>query len=103
MAQAVIGRVAGRGAQPSFHLWMALLMAGFVLTGFGISYIAPLLAGTFKPASTVSLDTPYIAAQAVARIAERIDDPDREAVEVVAPHRLIVRESSAVAAPAPPA
>ncbi|WP_368498164.1 LacI family DNA-binding transcriptional regulator [Herbiconiux sp. A18JL235] len=44
--------------------------------------------------STVSLDTPFIAAQAVARIAERIDDPDREAVEVVAPHRLIVRESS---------
>lgn len=45
--------------------------------------------------STVSLDTPFIAAQAVSRIVERIDDPDREAVEVVAPHRLIVRESSA--------
>ena len=44
--------------------------------------------------STVSLDTPFIAAQAVSRIVERIDDPDREAVEVVAPHRLIVRESS---------
>ncbi|MFB2582758.1 LacI family DNA-binding transcriptional regulator [Herbiconiux sp. P15] len=46
--------------------------------------------------STVSLDTPFIAAQAVSRIAERIDDPNREAVEVVAPHRLIVRESSTV-------
>ncbi|WP_291054377.1 LacI family DNA-binding transcriptional regulator [Herbiconiux sp.] len=45
--------------------------------------------------STVSLDTPFIAAQAVSRIVERIDDPNREAVEVVAPHRLIVRESSA--------
>jgi DNA-binding LacI/PurR family transcriptional regulator len=44
--------------------------------------------------STVSLDTPFIAAQAVSRIVERIADPDREAAEVVASHRLIVRESS---------
>lgn len=45
--------------------------------------------------STVSLDTPFIAAQAVSHVVERIADPDRDAVEVVAPHRLVVRESSA--------
>ena len=45
--------------------------------------------------STISLDTPFIAAQAVSRVVERIADPSRDAVEVVAPHRLIVRESTA--------
>jgi len=44
--------------------------------------------------STVSLDTPYIAAQAVSRLVDRIVDPEREAAEVVAPHRLIAREST---------
>jgi DNA-binding LacI/PurR family transcriptional regulator len=44
--------------------------------------------------STVSLDTPFIAEQAVARITARIDDPESPAVEVVAPHRLIQREST---------
>lgn len=48
--------------------------------------------------STVSLDTPFIARHAVARIAERIADPDAPAVEVVAPHAVIPRESTAVAA-----
>jgi DNA-binding LacI/PurR family transcriptional regulator len=46
--------------------------------------------------STVSLDTPFIAQQAVARIVARIDDPDTQAEEVVAPHSLIVRESTSV-------
>jgi hypothetical protein len=45
--------VAARGFQPSFHLWMTLLMAGFVFTGFGMTYIVPLLSGTFKPAPPV--------------------------------------------------
>ncbi|MBO9576345.1 MAG: hypothetical protein J7494_11445 [Sphingobium sp.] len=55
MATAAIKGAAGRKAQskPSFHLWMALAMAGFVFTGFGISYIAPLAAGTFKPAPPI--------------------------------------------------
>jgi DNA-binding LacI/PurR family transcriptional regulator len=44
--------------------------------------------------STVSLDTPFIAAGAVARIAARIDDPDAEAVQLVAPHTVIPREST---------
>ena len=47
--------------------------------------------------STVSLDTPFIARHAVARIAERIADPAAPAVEVVAPHAVIPRESTAVA------
>lgn len=44
--------------------------------------------------SSVSLDTPFIAHHAVARIAARIDSPDSEAEEVVAPHTLIVRQST---------
>jgi DNA-binding LacI/PurR family transcriptional regulator len=57
--------------------------------------------------STVSLDTPFIARSAVARIAARIDDAGTEAVEITAPHQVISRESTAVdvstrTAPLPP-
>lgn len=44
--------------------------------------------------STVSLDTPFIAREAVRRIAARIENRDAPGVEVVAPHRLIAREST---------
>lgn len=44
--------------------------------------------------TTVSLDTPYIAQHAVERVVARIDDPGIPAEERVAPHRLVVRESS---------
>jgi DNA-binding LacI/PurR family transcriptional regulator len=44
--------------------------------------------------STVSLDTPFIAHHAVARIIARIDDPDVPAEEVVAPHVVLPREST---------
>ncbi|PSL37803.1 LacI family transcriptional regulator [Labedella gwakjiensis] len=44
--------------------------------------------------SSVSLDTAFISEQAVARIAARIDDPDVEPEQIVAPHTLHVRESS---------
>lgn len=44
--------------------------------------------------STVSLDTPFIAREAVRRIVTRIDDPGTAAEEVIAPHRLVVREST---------
>ncbi|WP_199422841.1 LacI family DNA-binding transcriptional regulator [Actinotalea solisilvae] len=44
--------------------------------------------------STVSLDTPFIAHHAVARIAERIADPEAPAIEVVAPHAVVAREST---------
>jgi DNA-binding LacI/PurR family transcriptional regulator len=45
--------------------------------------------------STISLDTPFIARESVRRILERIDDPELPAKEIVAPHKLIVRESTA--------
>jgi DNA-binding LacI/PurR family transcriptional regulator len=45
--------------------------------------------------STVSLDTPFIAHHAIARIAARIDDPHSIAEEVVAPHAVLIRESTA--------
>ena len=44
--------------------------------------------------STVSLDTPFIAHHAVARIVARIGDPDAMAEEVVAPHQVMAREST---------
>lgn len=45
--------------------------------------------------TTVSLDTPFIAHHAVARIIARIDDPDAAAEEVIAPHQVLPRESTA--------
>ncbi len=45
--------------------------------------------------STVSLDTPYIAHEAVARIIARIEDPSLPAVQTRAPHQLLCRESTA--------
>lgn len=44
--------------------------------------------------STVSLDTPFIAREAVGRIAVRIADPAAPAVQVTAPHALRLREST---------
>ncbi|WAT17758.1 hypothetical protein OZN62_12695 [Aurantiacibacter sp. MUD11] len=34
------------GFRPSFHLWMVLAMCAFVFTGFGMSYLWPVAAGT---------------------------------------------------------
>lgn len=45
--------------------------------------------------TSVSLDTPFIAAAAVDRIVTRISEPETPPIEVVAPHQLIVRESTA--------
>ena len=53
MAEALARRIAGRGFRPSFHLWMAVVMAGLVFTGFGISYIGPSIAGTFPHAPPI--------------------------------------------------
>lgn len=39
--------------RPSFHLWMTLLMALFVFGGFGMTYLGPLVSGTFPPAPPV--------------------------------------------------
>jgi DNA-binding LacI/PurR family transcriptional regulator len=45
--------------------------------------------------STVSLDTPFIARHAIARIVARIEDPSAPAEQVIAPHSVLVRESTA--------
>ncbi len=44
--------------------------------------------------STVSLDTAFIAQQAIARVTARIDQPDQEPRQIIAPHSLRVREST---------
>jgi DNA-binding LacI/PurR family transcriptional regulator len=44
--------------------------------------------------STVSLDTAFIAREAVRRITARIEDPEVSAEEIVAPHRVVAREST---------
>ncbi len=44
--------------------------------------------------STVSLDTPRIARQAVERLATRIEDPEQPAVQITAPHTVLAREST---------
>ncbi|MBR7741778.1 LacI family DNA-binding transcriptional regulator [Phycicoccus sp. BSK3Z-2] len=49
--------------------------------------------------TTVSLDTPFIAREAVSRIAARIDDPTAPAAEIVAPHAVLVRESTTASTP----
>ncbi|MDQ0643826.1 LacI family DNA-binding transcriptional regulator [Microbacterium murale] len=46
--------------------------------------------------STISLDTQFIARESVRRIIDRIEDPALPATEIVAPHKLVVRESTAV-------
>lgn len=46
--------------------------------------------------STISLDTPFIARESVRQIIERIEDPELPATEIVAPHNLVIRESTAV-------
>lgn len=44
--------------------------------------------------STVSLDTPFLAQQAVQLLLRRLDEPQSPATEVVAPHELRAREST---------
>ncbi|MGC5335035.1 LacI family DNA-binding transcriptional regulator [Micromonospora sp. DT62] len=50
-----------------------------------------------RPAlSTVSVDTAFIAREAVARVTSRIALPDAAPTRIIAPHTVLVRESSAV-------
>lgn len=50
-----------------------------------------------RPAlSTVSVDTALIAREAVARVTSRIALPDVAPTRIIAPHTVLVRESSAV-------
>lgn len=51
---ATMARETARAAfRPSFHLWMTLLMALFVFGGFGMTYLGPLVAGSFPAAPPV--------------------------------------------------
>lgn len=45
--------------------------------------------------STISLDIPFIARESVRRILERIENPELDAMEIVASHKVIARESTA--------
>lgn len=47
--------------------------------------------------SSVSLDTAFIAERSMERLAARIDDPDRAPEQIIAPHALRARESTAIA------
>lgn len=38
-----------RPFQPSFFLWMTVIMAGFVFSGFGLTYLKPMATGTLPP------------------------------------------------------
>ena len=42
-----------KGFRPSFHLWMALAMCGFIFGGFGLTYLGPLATGRFAPAPPI--------------------------------------------------
>lgn len=42
-----------RAFRPSFFLWMTLVMALFVFTGFGMTYLVPLARDTFPPAPPI--------------------------------------------------
>jgi len=44
--------------------------------------------------SSVSLDTAFIAREAIRRITARIENPDAPAQQVMAPHRVVPREST---------
>ena len=53
MTEGVIRGFAEAAFRPSFHLWMTLLMAFFVFSGFGMTYLGPMAAGTMAPAPPV--------------------------------------------------
>lgn len=42
-----------RTFKPSFFFWMTVVMACFVFTGFGMTYLFPLTQGTFPPAPPI--------------------------------------------------
>ncbi len=48
------------------------------------------------PLSSVALDTSFIAREAIQRLVHRIDNPDSPVEEIIAPHSLVVRQSTSV-------
>ncbi len=53
MATVTAGSAARAGFRPSFHLVMSLVMATFVVIGFGLSYFIPMAQGTRPPDSPI--------------------------------------------------
>jgi hypothetical protein len=49
MAEAVATSAIRRSFQPSFFFWITVIMAGFVFSGFGLTYLKPLATGTLAP------------------------------------------------------
>jgi hypothetical protein len=50
---AAAANVTHRTFKPSFFFWMTVVMAFFVFTGFGMTYLFPLTKGTFPPAPPI--------------------------------------------------
>ena len=49
MAEAIATKAIRRSFQPSFFFWMTVIMACFVFSGFGLTYLKPLATGTLAP------------------------------------------------------
>ena len=49
MAEAIATNAIRRSFQPSFFFWMTVIMACFVFSGFGLTYLKPLATGTLAP------------------------------------------------------
>jgi hypothetical protein len=49
MAEAIATNAVRRSFQPSFFFWITLIMAAFVFSGFGLTYLKPLATGTLAP------------------------------------------------------
>jgi hypothetical protein len=49
MEEAVTAKAVRRSFQPSFFFWMTVIMACFVFSGFGLTYLKPMATGTLAP------------------------------------------------------
>jgi hypothetical protein len=49
MAEAITAKAIRRSFQPSFYFWMTVIMACFVFSGFGLTYLKPMATGTLAP------------------------------------------------------
>jgi hypothetical protein len=49
MAEALATSAVGRSFRPSFFFWITVVMAAFVFSGFGLTYLHPMASGTLGP------------------------------------------------------
>jgi hypothetical protein len=49
MAETLTTGAVGRSFRPSFFFWITVVMAGFVFSGFALTYLQPMAAGTLGP------------------------------------------------------